>query len=699
MGRLKSIPEDLELDCFSLRKRFPLSLLVLVAGLGLLGPVPETLGNENVDPLEEKSVFELSLEELGNIQVTIATTDSVSIMEAPSVVTVISREEIRSQNPRHLSDLLNLVPGFNIVIEGLHAPLIQLRGTGNRQDHILLMIDGHRLNSQLFGGITYIINDIPVEIIDHIEIIRGPGSAVYGSNAFEAVINIVTVSEQAEYGNTIYGKFGTQDTKNLGVVYKGRNAAYDLVLAASGLESHGPRYDYVDRSAFAGQTSFPQQITNLYVNFQSDHWGLKTLYNEEETGPFIGLARYLNQETVRQYTTMFAEGSYRRCLGEKGSLKARFYFDSFDYDCDWMLIPPRLYQPDGFVQLATATDSRLGGEAVLKTIAWDRHRIMVGASYDHIELDNSTLAQTDSIGLSTTVADVPGGWIDEDKNYHYSFYAQDHVALLEELKLTAGLRYDNYDKYGDSLNPRVGLTGHLHNSSYVKLLYGSAFRAPTYYESNTRMEGGLVPNSDIRPEKLQTLEAEYFLNKDRLTARTNAYYTHIKDLMGTVAVPGGYTKTNLYSLDSYGVEGELKYSWRRNRSFALSGFWNYSDDDNGHRILRIPNYGAALVLDGNWNDSFDTNLQLKYVGKMKKDPLYDHTGLLVREFDPIPESFTVNLAVSYRVGDLTFKGSIHNIFDEPLVSPAPSSLNANDDPEADYPYQRRFAMFGLELGF
>ncbi len=569
---------------------------------------------------------------------------------------------------------------------------------------MLLMLDGHRLNNQLFGGITYIINDIPVELIDHIEIIRGPGSAIYGSNAFEAVINLVTVNNTGkDHGQgKLYGKYGSHDTVNSGLVYKEDTVNSQLVVSASGLKSRGPDYNYVDRSGVAGQLNYQQQVTNFYGNFQQEQWGIKALYNKEEVGPYAGIFRYLNDETQRNYTTMFTEGMFHQDLGQDSHIQARLYLDSFVYECDWLVLPTHVYNPNGFVQLATATDYRLGSELTYKTTIFAKHQVMTGASYDFLELRNSQLSQTNN-SSPTGMEDVVGGWIEEERNYHYAIYGQDYFPVFSRSKMTIGLRYDNYDKYGDSLNPRLGLTIPFKNRSHMKILYGSAFRAPSYYESNTKPEGGLTPTQDIRPEKLKTAEIEYCLPLANLRTKANGYYTKITDLIETMTLPGGAsTKTNQGEITTYGLEAELFYSFVDKRhNITLNGFWNHADNDQQQEILRVANYGATLIIADHWSKAFNSNLQLKYTSPMKKDAIFAANGTLLQEVDEIPQSLTVNLALNYSYQNMMVKAGLYNLFDAELLAPAPSALRTDSSnlPESDYPYNRRFLMLGLEYLF
>ncbi len=645
-------------------------------------------------------LFAMPLEELLNIQVAIATLESTSIHEAPGIITVISHEEIQNLNPRNITDLLNLTPGFNMVIENLHAPLLQLRGTGNRQDNVLLLIDGHRLNSQLFGGSTYIIDDIPVELIDHIEIIRGPGSALYGSNAFEAVINLITIPEHKTKQGLIYAKYGTNDTLGGGTTYKDKDQDHHLIMAASGADSNGPNDPYVDLAGYRGTIEFPKTNKNIYANARQGNWNLLALRNVENSGPYIGNTLYLNEGTDREYITSAIEGSYSKDLNNYGNISLKAYYDEFDYDCLWEVLPARLSPPDGFFKTPTATDSRLGGEITWKKTVFTSHRLLLGSSYDEIKLYNSSLHQTDP--SSRQMVEVPISWIIPEENSHYAFIFQDQFQIFTASHITLGTRYDYYDRYGDTFNPRIGFTTPVSTDSHVKILYGTAFRAPSYYESNTTSYGNLVPNSDVEPEQLESIEAEYCFQQPQFSWSANTFYTKIEDIIETVTLPaGGNAKRNQGTIDTYGLEVEAKKFFFDNKhSLSINGYVDHAEDDDGDRVLSIPRYGANLILNNKWSESWNTNIQAKYTGPMEKSPVGGRNGTILVSTEDLPATITCNLSVAWSISKgLTARGLLYNIFDEPLYSPAPSRLNNTGDILADYPYQGRVAMLTLEYRF
>ena len=143
---------------------------------------------------EFDDIEELSLDDLLNVTVSIAAAGRIlSLEEAPGIVSVITKEDIRRLGARTLEDVLETSPGFEVLVDSLGRGRVAVRGiVGPSSENVLILFNGHRLNNDIDGGVTLINLDIPVGNIEKIEIIRGPGSAVFGANAFAGVINIVT---------------------------------------------------------------------------------------------------------------------------------------------------------------------------------------------------------------------------------------------------------------------------------------------------------------------------------------------------------------------------------------------------------------------------------------------------------------------------------------------------------------------------
>ncbi len=456
---------------------------------------------------DDQRFFEVSLEELAKMKVNIASKSAESFFNAPAIITVINKSEIESLNPRNMTDILATVPGFNNQTRNLGENMFQVRGIHSVNDTILLMLDGHPLNDRTFGTMIYIINSIPIEAIERIEIIRGPGSTIYGANAFYGVVNIITASGESNAETKIGAKFGSEKTMQGIISYKREDKEKEshLIVTGSLFHTAGPGLDFTDRSGVFGKTSFEQGRTHLYLNYKKGAFGFMALYNKEELGPFVGIAYRLNERTKRKYTTGAIESKLNLSIARNIEMSGKVYCDTFIYDCFWEFLPKELLPPNGMLMKGYAKDFRLGSEWNAHIRFSDKHRLLMGFVYDYIGLNDAWSSENNETPYQFTLNAEP--WISNGRETNFAFYLQDNYFITKKLQLVLGIRYDNHTAYGDSWNPRGGLTMNLGSKSNLKLLFGQAFRAPTFWDiySNSPDQ---VKNPGLRPEQIRTIDVE-----------------------------------------------------------------------------------------------------------------------------------------------------------------------------------------------
>ncbi|MCP4214047.1 MAG: TonB-dependent receptor, partial [bacterium] len=578
-------------------------------------------------PEEPDNFFELSLDELLEAPVKIASRHKESFANAPSIVTIITRREIENRQPRSPGDLLASIPGFTNQTRNLGESLFQVRGIHSVNDTILLMIDGHPLNDRIFGTMIYVLESIPLEIIERIEVIRGPGSAVYGANAFYAVINIITIpdSKEATHKTRVISKLSSAKTIQGVVTVKKSNPDKEEHLIASAAigSTDGQSHYFKDRSGVEGNTFFPQRRFNFYVNYKKKALTLAALYNREELGPFVGIAYRLNQRTLRKYTTCALKGEVEFSLNDHLDITGKVYWDSFIYDCLWEFMPAQLMPPNGYLMKGYARDFKLGTDWSGTYHFSSRHRLLMGAFYEYIGLTDA--ASSDNLSDPYLFKDNVEPWLSNGKEINSGFYMQDNYFITPGLQMVLGVRYDRHTAYGESWNPRGGITWTVGKKSNFKLLYGQAFHAPAFWDiySNSPDQ---VRNPDLRPEKIQTVDIEFNTSLlKNIFARVNFYQNRITDLILTAAITLDGTQTsikqNLGKTRVKGVEAEIRGSFAGGRhAVLLNGFYNSSRDifhDQG--MPWIPRFGMGLIVNTKWGNSFSSNMQVRHIGELGRE--------------------------------------------------------------------------------
>jgi outer membrane cobalamin receptor len=476
-----------------------------------------------------QDLADMSLEQLSQISVYSASKHQQSISDAPSSVTVITADEIQRYGYRTLADILEAVRGFYITSDRYES-YIGVRGFGRLGDwnsRILLLVDGHRINDDVLGQ-AFIGLEFPVDIdlIQRIEIIRGPSSSLYGAEAFFGVINVITRKEnqpkreEISFAAGSFGSYGgraTWDDEYKGVVFS---------LSGSFYSSAGPTLFFPEFNSPATNNGVTSD-TN-YESYQralgTVSWRgftLQGLYNAQNTGvptAYFG-SRFNDPRTFDRQGIDYLDLSYEHALGQKWQLDART-----------SLSKTTLYAPVVYdAPPAPADVYSYEGQ-------WWDSEIKLGRSLPHGSTLNFGTEITDNFRLDQSNLDPdvsPAPTKVSTKLVIWAGYAQFDSEITRKLSVSAGVRYDHYNYgLGGSTNPRAALIYHPTSSTTAKLLYGSAFRAPVPYETAPDYGASYVSNSSLQPEKIRSVEGilEQGLG-GHLNASASVFYNRITDLI------------------------------------------------------------------------------------------------------------------------------------------------------------------------
>src|SRR3990172_6649415 len=282
-------------------------------------------------------------------EVTIATRHETQVGKAPSIVTVITDEEIKNLGYRTFVEILRTVPGFEILKTGALGDTIPaVRGFAS-DNKVRVMLNGHLVNNPLRGGAFVNFDDFPVEGIKRIEIIRGPGSAMYGENAFLGVINIITKDAKDIDGVKVssgYGSFDTYDEnivfgKKLGKVSVSGMVHYRQLDGFDGIveRDNQTRIDNALSSfGFSRVSQAPGRVEDgrqeYDLNLKADYKDVyfEGWYSNRNRGPFIGPQYALNDESDIESNYVFGEAGYKKTFEERLTFKPRVYYDQFDHN-------------------------------------------------------------------------------------------------------------------------------------------------------------------------------------------------------------------------------------------------------------------------------------------------------------------------------------------------------------------------------
>ncbi len=570
----------------------------------LLAPKPASAGeaSEAAGQGQDQSVLmEMDIEELRNIKVDSVTSASKyeqKVTEAPSSVTIVTADEIKKFGYRTLADVLRGVRGFVITNDRAYT-YAAVRGfgrTGDWNSRILVQVDGHRMNEIAYDSV-YVANEfiLDVDLIDRVEIIRGPSSSLYGDNAFFAVINILTRKGRDRKGVEVSGEAGSLETYKGRLTYGNRfNNGSELVLSGTGLRSDGQEHlfykEFADPATNDGvaENLDQEKHYSAFAKYSSGDITLEGAYvGREKAIPTASYGAAFNDPryNTNDYRT-FLDLKYEHSFARDLHISARLYYDRYSYYAD--LPYPDLIDPSQVIlNKDFAWANWWGTELQITKELFKRHKIVAGMEYQ-----NNVKSRFENYDVSPYYLYVPDS---NQRSKKWAFFAQDEFRIVENLILNAGIRYDHYDTFGNTTNPRLALIYNPVKKSAVKLLYGTAFRAPSAYELYYSSPAYNVKgNPDAKPEKITTYELVYeqYVG-DHYLMTIAGFNNKIKDLLAQEVDPadGLLVYKNRNEVHAQGLEAELEGKWQSGIGNRISYTYTRAKDvQSGETLINSPTH-------------------------------------------------------------------------------------------------------------
>lgn len=541
------------------------------------------------------------------------------VHQAPSAVTIITADQIKKYGYRSFAQLLDSVPGF-FTSNDRNYSYLGIRGfnrPGDYNTRVLILIDNHRMNDAVYdqGGIGTEA-PIDVDLIDRVEIIRGPASSLYGTNAFFGVINVITKRGRDIKGAEVSGEASSFNTYRSRLTYGNKfQNGLELLLSGSFSDSEGQRELFYpafndpttnngifkdgDRDNFyyyTGKATFKDfTLTGGHI------WRKKNI----PTGAFSTVFNDNRTSTLDERT--YLDLSYQHEFAHDLTVKARAYFDRYYYRGNYLYDYSGVgTQPFTLNQDHTEADW-WGTELTVTKRLFDRHKVTIGSEYR----DQFKQKQTNSD------QDPPATYLDDKRRSSFiAGYIQDEWSITDNLILNAGVRHDRYSTFGGTTNPRASLIYTWHNTT-AKLIYGQAFRAPNPFEQFYVANTTFKTNPNLQPERIKTYEfvLEHYLG-NHIRAMGSFYQYNIKGLISQITDPGDglLVYTNAEDIKARGAELTLEGKW----SSGVEGRVSYAlqetrDDRTDVKLTNSPQH----LVKGNlivplWQDKVFGSLEARY---------------------------------------------------------------------------------------
>ncbi len=527
--------------------------------------------------------------------------------------TVIDAAEIDRSRTESLPDLLRTVPGADVVQSGGPGTVTSLFLRGTNSTQALVLLDGVKLNSPFFGGTD--LSALAAGNVERIEVVRGPFSALWGSEAIGGVVQLFTrrAPEGKTFSARILAGAGNDAGREALADAAVREGAFAVTAGWRRVTGDGELpNEYFDGTSWSGSVEATLGEGVLV--------GAVLRRDEGKTGiPFVGTRSSPRRLTTSETTTLAVPVTISLGAGTSLDVAGTFSKDR-----------PTLSDPDDpFGYTHAETDARRAGGRLVLSHDFGSHRLSVGGDYER-----TTVTSSDSFGVE----------LDGNATHTWAAFAEDRIALSgEKLVLTAGLRQDEHSAFGGATSPRATLAWAVSPVLKLRLAGGAAFRSPTTGELYYPFSG----NPDLKPERSRAYEAGAEVSLARgLVFEASYFRNDIRDLIEYV--PQTFTNENVGRARTQGVETALRGDL--GEGFFARASYTYLDArdlDTELPLLRRPWNRVSATLGKNLSDGSSFEATARFVGSR---PDLSQADFLTRV--SMPSYFTFDAAATLPPGFL-----------------------------------------------
>lgn len=648
--------------------------------------------------------------------VSIATGTQKSISKAPAVASVITADDIEKIGATYLDEVLELIPGLHVSPSTASRldPVYSVRGLQTSfNPQILVLLNGTEFKNSFSGGLPFTFR-LPTKNIERVEVIRGPGSALYGADAFSGVVNIVTKNLSNNEVN-LGARISSFDSKDFWLQFGTNLGDIDLDFSVESQSSDGDPDRRADTdlqtiidaimgtsASFAPgvlQTQYDildMHIAATWKDLKLEHW----YWEQDDGGLGPGGAQALDPagtQNVEQHRTKL---SYRSDISNDLVFSANVSHLVVDNETFFVLFPPNIVLPigpDGNLSFTNPvgnvqfTDGYIGSprsdhkdtrfESSLDYNGIENHEFKVSIGWFKQALNTSEfknfgpgiLDGTEQVvtGDLVNVTDTPFVYIPDSERTNRHVVVQDIWQISNDWELTLGIRYDDFSDFGSTTNPRVAIVWAAAHDLTIKALYGSAFRAPSFNDQFLQNNPSAIGNPNLEPEEIDTFELGLNYQINFNTKLSLNFYSYEADKLIT-RVPNaelGLTQSqNGSTLDGKGLEMELNWSYEDLAVDFNYTYQNTEDPDLGQQIPFVVQNTAYLGAFFDLTDNFSVSFTSHWISGRDRSA--------ADQRNEIDDYFQANAAAIYNFNSKTkAKLMVKNLFDEDIFEPSSGTIS------------------------
>ena len=545
----------------------------------LLGVASNGVSQE-LDDQAFSELLSLDISDLTNLVVSVASKRDEQIGEAPSVISVVTAKEIKAFGAKNLKDVLARVPSMQGFGSHFYSHVVSMRGQTlkHSNNEILFLVNGRPFRTSWNGGTNYpLLLSFPVNMVECLEIIRGPGSVLYGSGAFSGVINIKT---KALTDRQIALKYGSFNTRGVAVTAGIQTAVVEVVAGVDVSRTDGWRFSAIDEQNVNDSVDMAEDNTGAIAMVNSGGFTMTTVYTESAVDHMGSGVRW--PASSQRVSHALVDLAYQHDLSSMWNASYNLTYNHFDI---------------GNAGSSKRYSRDLLFEPMLQGALGDTLNVLIGGVYE-----NQNGSVTDNSG-------------DYDSNYS-SFYGQLDYRPWERIKFTAGFQRNKVEGVDADVSPRLGVVADLGKGWGSKLLYGEAFRS-AYGTEKFSNGPRIFGDPKLFPETIVTWDAQLFYQSSHLYTAVTYFHSQIEDLIGRAPNGSGtFIFVNDGEANFEGVELEGRYNV--NEHWVLHGSATYqqsNDNSNVDDVSLSPNVMAKLGLSYQTNSGHSFSAFNSYFGK------------------------------------------------------------------------------------
>lgn len=648
------------------------------------------------------------------------------LSKAPSVATVITQEDIKKIGATDLDEVLETVPGLHVSRNAIYGPLYTIRGIYSGQNpQILMLINGIPVTNLFAGDRNRIWGGMPVQSIARIEVVRGPGSAIYGADAFAGIINIITKTNKEINGTEIGGRVGSFNTYD-GWLLHG-NSWHDINVTAM-VEYHDT--DGQRRMVSSDSQTFYDNLLKTHASLAPGHLNLQRENLDARMDISYGMWRFRGGLQHRSNIGTGAGASqaldpYGRFGSDRWNADLTYHNNEFTENWDVTaqisyfntsqivqkniyLFPPGAFGgtfPDGVIGNPEVFERHVRANISGFYSGFDQHVLRIGAGfnynsvYDVREIKNFSLQPgllPTPLPKLTNVTDTSDIFLTIGSRKNAFIFLQDEWSFITDWKLTTGVRYDYYSDFGSTVNPRLALVWETRHDLTTKLLYGRAFRAPSWAETRNINNPVSLGNPNLRPETINTVELAFdYRPIDKLRLGLNVFNYWWSDIIRFVPDSGSTTITAQNSGQQTGHGLELEADWRIAEGLTVLGNYSYQhsvDETTHHDAGYAPHHKVYLRGDWEFLPNWHLNPQIDWIIDRRR-PAGDNRPNVQ---DYLWADLTIRRKYLLDHWEAAF--SVRNLFDSDAREPSPSGTRQALIPN-DLPLPGRYFYGEIRFNF